>query len=168
MAGWHHGLDGREFEWTPGDGDGQGALACCNSWGHRVRHDWATELSWTEVLKSSCLPSGKYSMRYWFLSRNTTGLIKVDYFLLHCLEVNTMVRAAISSTIPSLTAWYDSRSWQKRPRHEVWPVTRTNELTKIQNYSPYHVISFALFRGIQHISFFLLLYSESMLLFLNL
>ena len=33
MAGWHHWLDGREFEWTPGVGDGQGGLACCNSWG---------------------------------------------------------------------------------------------------------------------------------------
>ena len=31
MAGWHHRLDGRESEWTPGDGDGQGDLACCNS-----------------------------------------------------------------------------------------------------------------------------------------
>ena len=30
MAGWHHGLDGRESEWTPGAGDGQGGLACCN------------------------------------------------------------------------------------------------------------------------------------------
>ena len=45
MAGWHHWLDGREPEWTPGVGDGQGGLACCNSWGCRVRHDWATELS---------------------------------------------------------------------------------------------------------------------------
>ena len=33
MAGWHHRLDGHEFEWTPGDSDGQGGLACCNSWG---------------------------------------------------------------------------------------------------------------------------------------
>ena len=32
MAGWHHRLDGREFGWTPGVGDGQGGLACCNSW----------------------------------------------------------------------------------------------------------------------------------------
>ena len=44
MAGWHHLLDGHEFEWTPGVADGQGGLACCNSWGHRVRHDWVTEL----------------------------------------------------------------------------------------------------------------------------
>jgi len=31
MAGWHHQLDGHEFEWTPGGGDGQGGLSCCNS-----------------------------------------------------------------------------------------------------------------------------------------
>jgi len=49
MAGWHHWLDGHEFEWTPGVGDGQGGLACCDSWDHRVGHDWATELSWTEL-----------------------------------------------------------------------------------------------------------------------
>ena len=35
MAGWHHGLDGRESEWTPGDGEGQGGLMCCNSWGRK-------------------------------------------------------------------------------------------------------------------------------------
>ena len=35
MAGWHHRLDGRESGWTPGDGDGQGGPACCDSWGHK-------------------------------------------------------------------------------------------------------------------------------------
>ena len=35
MAGWHHGLDGRESERSPGDGDGQGGLACCDSWGRK-------------------------------------------------------------------------------------------------------------------------------------
>ena len=39
MAGWHHRLNGHEFERTPGVGDGQGGLVCCNSWGRRVRHD---------------------------------------------------------------------------------------------------------------------------------
>ena len=39
MAGWHHRLDGREFELTPGAGDGQRGLVCCNSWNCRVRHD---------------------------------------------------------------------------------------------------------------------------------
>ena len=47
MAGWHHRLDGREFEWTPGVGDGQGGLACCNSWGLK-ESDTTERLNWTE------------------------------------------------------------------------------------------------------------------------
>ena len=35
MAGWHQRLDGREFEWTLGVGDGQGGLVCCSSWGSK-------------------------------------------------------------------------------------------------------------------------------------
>ena len=35
VVGWHHGLDGHEFEQTSGVGDGPGGLACCNSWGRR-------------------------------------------------------------------------------------------------------------------------------------
>ena len=35
MAGWHHRLDGHEFVQTPGVGDGQGGLVCCDSWGFK-------------------------------------------------------------------------------------------------------------------------------------
>ena len=48
MAGWHHGLDGCESEWTPVDGDGQGGLACCDSWG-RKESDTTERLNWTEL-----------------------------------------------------------------------------------------------------------------------
>ena len=48
MAGWHHRLDGHESEWTPGDGDGQGGLACCNSWG-RKESGTTEQLNWTEL-----------------------------------------------------------------------------------------------------------------------
>ena len=48
MAGWHHQLDEREFEWTPGVGDGQGGLVCCDSWGHR-ESDTTEQLNWTEL-----------------------------------------------------------------------------------------------------------------------
>ena len=34
-TGWHHRLDGYEFEQAPGVGDGQGSLTCCRSWGHK-------------------------------------------------------------------------------------------------------------------------------------
>ena len=48
MAGWHHWLDGHEFEWTPGVGDGQGGLMYCNSWGHK-ESDMTERLNWTEL-----------------------------------------------------------------------------------------------------------------------
>ena len=35
MAGWHHWLDGHEFEQAPGIGDGQGILVSCSPWGHK-------------------------------------------------------------------------------------------------------------------------------------
>ena len=55
MAGWHHWLDAREFEWAP-TGDRQGGLACCNSWG-RKESDTTERLNWTELNFSdtSCL-----------------------------------------------------------------------------------------------------------------
>ena len=54
MAGWHHRLDGRESEWTPGVGDGQGGLECCDSWGCK-ESDTTEQLNWTEEGKQSFL-----------------------------------------------------------------------------------------------------------------
>ena len=51
MAGWHHQLDGCEFEWTPGDDDGQGGLACCDSWGRKDSWTWLSD--WTELNKDN-------------------------------------------------------------------------------------------------------------------
>ena len=48
MAGWHHQLDGQESGWTLGAGDGQGGLACCNSWGCK-ESDTTEWLNWTEL-----------------------------------------------------------------------------------------------------------------------
>ena len=57
MAGWHHWLDGRESEWTPGDGDGQGGLACCDSWG-RIELDTTERLNWIELKPIWDFPGG--------------------------------------------------------------------------------------------------------------
>ena len=35
MVGWHHQLNGHEFEQVLGDGEGQGGLPCCSPWGHK-------------------------------------------------------------------------------------------------------------------------------------
>ena len=47
LAGWHHWLEGRKSEWTPGVCDGQGGLACCNSW-VRKESDTTEQLNWSE------------------------------------------------------------------------------------------------------------------------
>ena len=53
MVGWHHWLNGREFELSLGVGDGQGSLACCSPW---VRKELGTteQLNWTEVPMTGC------------------------------------------------------------------------------------------------------------------
>ena len=51
MAGWHHWLDGRDSEWTPGDGDGHGGLVSWDSWG-RKESDTTERLNWTELSKN--------------------------------------------------------------------------------------------------------------------
>ena len=48
MAGWHYRLNGHEFGWTPGVGDGQGGLECCGSWG-RKESDTTKWLKWIEL-----------------------------------------------------------------------------------------------------------------------
>ena len=64
MAGWHHQLDGHEFEWTPIDGEGQGGLACCDSWGGK-ESDTTEQLNWSDNwIAFPGLPrwlSGKYA-----------------------------------------------------------------------------------------------------------
>ena len=50
MVGWHHWLDGHEFEQAPGVGDGQGSLVCYSPWGHKesdtIESLNRTELNW--------------------------------------------------------------------------------------------------------------------------
>ena len=67
MAGWHHQLDGHEFGWTPGVGDGQGGLVCCNSWS-RKESDMIEQLNWTElnsILKPRINLDVKYTSLLW-------------------------------------------------------------------------------------------------------
>ena len=66
MAGWHHRLDGHEFEWTPGVDDGQGGLACCDSWDHKEL-DTTEWLNWTELNWNPQLWS--FSIVFFYLPR---------------------------------------------------------------------------------------------------
>ena len=56
MVGWHHRLNGHEYEQIPGDSEGQGSLVCCGPWGHRVRRDLVTKPQ-----------QPYYGVRMWFI-----------------------------------------------------------------------------------------------------
>ena len=53
MVGWHHRLNGHEFQQTQGDSDGQWSPACCSPWGCRVRHDWVTQQEQVKIPSAS-------------------------------------------------------------------------------------------------------------------
>ena len=58
MVGWHHWLNGEEFEQALGVGDGQGRLVCCSPWGRRVGHNWVTEMNWTKLKRTLAIRLG--------------------------------------------------------------------------------------------------------------
>ena len=73
MAGWHHQLDGHEFEHAPGDGDGQGSLACCGPWG-RKESDTTNQLNYDNnaylfqlwYMGYICDPAKEHQKCLWF------------------------------------------------------------------------------------------------------
>ena len=70
MVGWHHWLNGHEFEQAPGDGEGQGILVCCSLWGCKELNttEW---LNWTELpLWANYLPKIPHLLilSYWEFS----------------------------------------------------------------------------------------------------
>ena len=60
MVGWHHWLNGHEFEQAPGVGDEQGSVVCCSPWG-RKESDTTEQLNWTEGRHSAWRKAFVYS-----------------------------------------------------------------------------------------------------------
>ena len=98
MVGWHHWLDRHEFEWTPGVGDGQGGLICCNPWGGKVRHYRMTELNWSWLLSFA-----KLIFCVWqdILNEGSSALIHWPS-LLHLGHVCLATAAGPSAQTPTL------------------------------------------------------------------
>ena len=88
MAGWHHGLNGHEFEWTLGVGDGQGGLACCDSWGCK-ESDTTEWLNWTEL--NLCYTQSVNWFTYTHQNLNSSYLCSGwDYKSFFCLLKSTL------------------------------------------------------------------------------
>ena len=91
MAGWHHWLDGRESEWTPGVGEGQGGLACWDSWG-RKESDTTERLIWSDLIWSITHPAPNlaYLFRTLILTHNllntSNPTLASDFWI--CLSIS--------------------------------------------------------------------------------
>ena len=83
MAGWHHWHDGHESEWTLGIGDGQGSLACCDSWGCK-ESDTTERLNWTEL---------RFAKLTWVLALLSNS---------HCTALKVKVKLKVAQFCPTL------------------------------------------------------------------
>ena len=93
MVGWHHWLNGHKFEQTLGDGEGQGSLTYCSSWGCRVWHDSATEQLITD--------NSKYKIRYRLLGLFTRFQECISWALLYHPSRRILINNQISG-------WYEA------------------------------------------------------------
>ena len=131
MAGWHCRLEGHEFEWTPGVGDGQGGLACCDSWGCKELYtiEW---LNWTELMNAQ--PSTPYPRGYCTLPRliyHTSSAFPSFIFLPSPLASSRSLLLNLSLTSQHLHNKYWWRCGEIRPlvpaRENVKDATATLE-----------------------------------------
>ena len=102
MVGWHHRLDGHEFEQALGVGDGQGSLACCNPWGHK-ESDTTEWLNWKSfcsrsinIKNSVAFPSTTSNLPIFPQKPPLTLMLKLQYFghlmqRTDCLEKTLML-----------------------------------------------------------------------------
>ena len=111
IAGWHHWLDGHEFEWTPGVGDGQGVLSCCDSWG-RKESDKTEQLNWTELRLSEA----------WV---DSYQMLKCDYPEAGYLLLTKLGFPGVSDSSVCLQCWRpEFHSWfGKIPWRRKWQST---------------------------------------------
>ena len=102
MVGWHHQLNGHEFEQTPGDGEGQGSLVCCSPWGHK-------ELDTTEQLKNNNkVEKDRAKLVSWVFSHQS--MFSFFFFLwpleaIHCLVLFFLALSPPSANRPLVAFW---------------------------------------------------------------
>ena len=85
MAGWHHWVDAHEFGWTPGVGDGQGGLVCCDSWG-RQESDMTEQLNW-KLYKDKLYKHFRFQILSPMSWRLSVWALEYKPFLSHSLTV---------------------------------------------------------------------------------
>ena len=117
MAWWHHWLDGCESEWTLRVGDGQGGLACCDSWG-RKESDTTEQLSWTELKHFSL--ANRLNISLWLSIIPQKQLLQWPGLMLLQLQFSKsslyqggMEFNTQSTSFVCLIRWWPKSSWTK-------------------------------------------------------
>ena len=88
LDGWHHRLDGHEFGWTPGVGDGQGGLVCCDSWASK-ESDTTEILNWTELMHvlGKALYENSALASQFFCATKTAWKIVIEHLITFLLAI---------------------------------------------------------------------------------
>ena len=119
FTGWHHWLDGCESEWTLGVGDGQGDLACCDSWG-RKELDMTERLIWSDLI---------WKMFKLVLEKAEEPEIKLPTSAGSWKKQESSRRTSISAllTMPKpLTVWITincGKFWKRWEYQTTWPAS---------------------------------------------
>ena len=128
MVGWHHWLDGHEFEQTPGAGDGQGSLACCSPWDCKRQtwlsdwtdlnlpetnpypNPWKTCLPWYQSLVTKMLRTAAITHKIVSGKFYTRSLKLNDIYVKVCWECPLLAPLNITWAMNMDTSWYGTRS----------------------------------------------------------
>ena len=130
MAGWHHWLDGLESEWTQRVGDGQGGLACCDSWGHK-ESDMTEWLNWTELNEFVYFSS--FLSSQWLNLVSSTMLSHVSLWF-YCFLLHNKI-LYIDSYMSVVSFWDFMRLWVRKFKFTTTSV-RTSWLYMDNSYVP--------------------------------
>ena len=98
MVGWHHRLNGHDFEQAPGGGDGQRSLACCSPWG-RKESDMTERLNWTELKLFCLLPCQYFPTPYTGLNDHVHIFTVTTHCWLNSLFISLQIPEVWSSVL---------------------------------------------------------------------
>ena len=113
-VGWHHQVNGQEFEHAPGAGDGQGNLACCSRWGHK---GWTWLSDWTELMEYYIIKHLEFLCKIivlCLLLHTSKNLMTIILDLLH-LQLFGIKLNFRSSFIISLRFYFTTKTWNNAP-----------------------------------------------------
>ena len=123
MVGWHHRLNGHEFEQTPGDSKGQVSLACCSPWGHKeldMTREWVTTTKEKNVKSLQLLFIGHFPCTQHQTSAEDWRCRKHDFFFFFPLTKAWKVRASlVAQTVMNLPAM-QGPEFDPRAREISW------------------------------------------------